>query len=65
MDGYILIEWETATELDNAGFYVQASDQQYGTYDRISEFTFSEGDGLTGASYSYPDYEVGTGERVV
>ena len=61
MDGYILVEWETATELDNAGFFVQASDQQYGTYSRISEFIFTESDGLTGATYPYPDYDVTPG----
>ena len=61
-DGYILIEWETATELDNAGFYIQASDQENGTYTRISNFIWTESDGLTGASYSYPDNNVSSGE---
>ena len=62
MDGYILIEWETATELDNAGFYIQASSQENGTYSRINtDLIFSTGDGLTGASYSYQDNNVSPG----
>ena len=62
MDGYVLIEWETATELDNAGFFIQASNQETGTYSRINtDMIFSSGDGLTGASYSYEDVEVTPG----
>jgi hypothetical protein len=62
MDGYILIEWETATELDNAGFYIQASSQENGTYSRINAaMIFSSGDGLTGALYSHPDNNVTPG----
>jgi hypothetical protein len=60
-EGYILVEWETASELDNAGFFVQTSDQEFGSYTRIGEFIFSQGDGLTGATYSYPDNAVTPG----
>jgi hypothetical protein len=60
-EGYILVEWETASELDNAGFFVQASNQELGSYTRIGEFIFSQGDGLTGATYSYSDAAVTPG----
>lgn len=61
MNGYILIDWETATELDNAGFYVQASNQANGSYSRISEFISSESDGSTNTTYSFRDNSITPG----
>ncbi len=63
LDGFILVEWETATEIDNAGFFIQASDQEAGTYTRIGEFIFSDAFGLTGAYYVYEDEDVIPGVR--
>ena len=54
----ILIEWETATEFNNAGFFVWASDTVDGTYNPISDFIESQGDGVTGAIYGYVDTDV-------
>jgi hypothetical protein len=59
---HILVEWETATEIDNAGFFIQTSDQEFGTYLQIEYFE-TQSLGLTGASYSYPDYDVTQGVR--
>jgi hypothetical protein len=60
MGDHILVEWETASEFEIAGFFVQASDQLNGTYTRISDIYDSVG-GLTGTTYSYSDYQVTLG----
>lgn len=57
----ILIEWETATEFNNAGFFVWASDSQDGVYNPISDFIESKGDGVTGGIYGFIDIDVETG----
>jgi len=60
-DGQVLLEWETASEIDNAGFYLHRSTAEAGEYARIGPFIPSEGDGLLGASYSYLDQGVQNG----
>lgn len=57
----ILLEWETGTELDTAGFYVQRGLTQNGSYQRISPFIFAKGDSLAGAVYQYLDTSVQSG----
>jgi hypothetical protein len=57
----ITIEWGTATELDNAGFYVQRSNASNGTFQRISPFIYAQGDSLTGSDYDYDDLQVDVG----
>lgn len=58
-DGEVILIWETATELDNAGFYVNRSNQENGIYQRINPTIMaSRGDGLTGAVYEYQDLDV-------
>ena len=51
---HILLTWETAQEIDNAGFYIQRSDGQDGTYARISGFIASL-DPFVGHYYEYND----------
>lgn len=53
--GFILLRWETASELNHAGFYVNRSMAVNGTYTRISPFVPASGDGITGAYYEYQD----------
>ena len=62
-DEVVWIEWETATELDNSGFYVWRSQTEEGAYNRISPLIPSEGDPLTGAFYEYEDNDVDNGTR--
>lgn len=50
----ILLTWETAQEIDNAGFYIVRSDSQGGTYERISGFIASL-DPFVGHYYEYND----------
>lgn len=57
----ILIEWETATEFNNAGFFVWASDLEDGVYNPISDFIEAKGDGVTGAIYGFIDIDVEPG----
>jgi hypothetical protein len=54
----ILIEWETATELENAGFYVTRDTQPVPPFQEISGFIPSEGSGVIGAVYQYEDTNV-------
>lgn len=55
----ILIEWETATEYDNLGFYILRSIEETGNYNNINgSLILAKGDGPTGAEYDYPDTEV-------
>ncbi len=58
LDGAVVLRWETASELDNAGFYIQRSEEQEGNYERIGSFIDSTGDVLIGAQYSYEDTDV-------
>ena len=60
-DGHILLAWETATEFDNAGFFIVRSQAEDGEYIRISPFIQAEGDGVTGAEYEYEDQDVTNG----
>lgn len=54
----IYLEWETATELDNVGFYVTRSTNQTGPFVRITNFIPARGDGVTGAMYFFYDLTV-------
>ena len=62
-DNVVWIEWETATELDNSGFYVWRSQSEDGAYNRISPLIPSEGDPLIGAFYEHEDRDVANGTR--
>lgn len=54
----IRLTWETASELDNSGYYVRRSLSQTGQFNRISSFIPSTGDSLIGATYRYTDTNV-------
>lgn len=60
-DGSVLIEWETVTEFDIAGFQVLRSDQENGDFSEISPFIQAEGAGVTGYQYEYTDEDVTNG----
>lgn len=57
-NGQVFLEWETATEIDIAGFYINRSLTQNSGYARLSSLIPSEGDDLTGAVYQYYDTSV-------
>ena len=56
--GQVVLRWSTATEIDNAGFFVNRSLDEYSGFVRISPFIASSGDSLTGDDYSYIDFTV-------
>jgi hypothetical protein len=60
--GMVRLRWGTASELQNAGFYIQRSNLEFGTYETISPFIASTGDDLVGAEYSYDDSTVTNGQ---
>ena len=52
----VFVKWETATEIDVAGFYVQRSlTNQAASFANVSPFVPAEGDSLTGAVYDWLD----------
>ena len=51
----IYIEWETAVEMDAAGFFVARSPNAAGPWTRVSDFIPAEGDPMTGAQYDWVD----------
>jgi hypothetical protein len=52
----VRLVWETATEFNNAGFFVQRSNQLEGGYERINtEIIQTKGSDFTGATYEYLD----------
>jgi hypothetical protein len=54
----ITLEWATASELNNAGFYVNRRELPALEYTRITNLIPPEGDGMTGATYDYIDSAV-------
>jgi hypothetical protein len=60
-DNSILIEWETATELDNAGFFITRTIDLQQPYEDISGFIPAEGSGVIGAQYQFIDNDVTIG----
>jgi len=61
VDGKVILNWETASELDNAGFFIQRSYSETGTYQRVSFFIPSMGDDVVGAQYYFEDDDVTNG----
>lgn len=52
----VLLEWETATETDNAGFNIYRAKYRRGPYIMVNdELIEAKGDSVSGASYSYVD----------
>jgi hypothetical protein len=57
----IRVTWETASEIDMAGFFVQRAAQRDGTYVRVSGVIPAEG-GMMGQAYEYVDDDVSPGD---
>ena len=61
-DGYVLVEWETASEMDNDGFNLWRGQAQAGPYTQLNtDLIPARGGPTTGASYSYLDDAVSNG----
>ena len=60
----VTVTWETASEVDAAGFRLYRSSAPDGPFEIVTpELIPAEGDPLTGASYSYQDRDVRWGRR--
>lgn len=63
VNGKILLQWETASETNNAGFHTWRSEKKDVEYTRITESIIpSEGGASNGAEYSYNDVKVTPGK---
>ncbi|MBW7898116.1 MAG: hypothetical protein EX330_07125 [Candidatus Brocadia sp. BROELEC01] len=50
------MRWQTATEIDNAGFNIYRAKRKDGPYKKINTTLIpAQGNATTGASYSYED----------
>jgi hypothetical protein len=57
--GKVIIEWATASEIDNAGFNLYRSESKDGNYVKINASLISaEGSPTTGATYQFVDKDV-------
>lgn len=61
LDGEVIVDWQTGSELSNAGFFVQRSLAQNGSFTRISPFIPADGTSISGAYYIYSDTSVTNG----
>jgi hypothetical protein len=57
----VRLDWATATEINNAAFYVQRSLSENGNYQRVSPRFDSQGDDVTGWIYTWTDDAVVSG----
>ena len=61
-DGSVTLSWETATEVDNAGFNIYRAKRKNGVYTKINDTLIpAKGNATSGASYSFED-EPGVGK---
>ena len=60
-EDYVLLEWETASEIDNAGFYLWRSEKKSSKYEMITTLIPAKGSSTEGAEYSYEDFDVVSG----
>ena len=58
----ILLTWETAAEIDNAGFVIYRAITGTTNYAQISGLIPAEGSSTTGASYSFLDHTAKPGK---
>ena len=60
--GHVVVEWETASEIDFAGFHLWRSDTANGTFSQITDTLIpAEGGATFGAAYTYEDTDVTDG----
>lgn len=58
----VILEWETATEADMLGFFINRSEQPDGNYIQVSDLFFSQGSVISGLKYQYIDSNLTNGK---
>ena len=54
--GRVVLQWNTETEIDNAGFYIYCATSENGKYEKIKDALIpAQGNPTQGASYEYTD----------
>jgi hypothetical protein len=61
-DGMVLLQWATASEMNNSGFFINRSDQRDGNYERVSPFIYTAENSEFGANYDYTDTGLTNGQ---
>jgi len=62
----VVVTWETASEVETAGFHVFRARSPDGDFGRVTETPVpAQGDPLVGAAYRYEDTDVAWGQRYV
>lgn len=62
-DGKVVIDWETATESNNAGFNIYRSETKDGEYIQINDTLIpGAGDSVSGSTYNFSDNNVEAGK---
>jgi hypothetical protein len=55
----VVVEWETASELETVGFNIYRSENPYEGYEKVNKIIIpSHGDSLGGGKYSFSDSQV-------
>jgi len=60
-NGQVVLEWETATETDMLGFYINRANSSNGNYTRVSPFIFTQGTAISGLTYQFVDSNLTNG----
>lgn len=58
VDLKVILEWETASEIDMLYFVLLRSDQENGNYSQIGDFIYTQGSSVSGLIYQYVDSDV-------
>ena len=62
LEDSILLDWETASEINNAGFHLWRSETEDGAYVQITDLLIpAKGSPTWGAEYQYEDFDVEAG----
>jgi len=59
----MLIQWETASEIDTSGFIIKRSETKDGIYTQLSDLIDAKGSSIAGKAYEYEDDQIDVGKN--